>query len=66
MNVKGSIAIHRVPEKSFTYQDYLELPDNGKRYEIIEGELIELKTPYIIHQTVRGNIVFEFPWWYPS
>lgn len=57
--VKETIATYRVPKKRYTYQDYLELPDDGNRYEIIEGELIKLTTPYIIHQTVSGNIIFE-------
>jgi Uma2 family endonuclease len=59
MKVKEAIATYRVPRKTYTYQDYFEMPDDGKRYEIIDGELIELQTPYIIHQTVSGNILFE-------
>ena len=33
-----------------TYQDYLQLPDDGKRYEIIEGELYVSPAPSMKHQ----------------
>jgi len=33
------------PERTWTYEDLLALPDDGKRYEIIEGELFEMTGP---------------------
>jgi Uma2 family endonuclease len=39
----------------FTYEDYLQLPDNGKRYEIIDGELYMSPAPTTGHQRVVGN-----------
>ena len=30
------------PAGSWTYEDLLSLPDDGRRYEIIEGELYEM------------------------
>ena len=33
------------PERTWTYEDLLALPDEGKRYEIIEGELFEMTGP---------------------
>ncbi len=33
-----------------TYEDYLELPDDGKRYEIIDGELFVNPAPNVRHQ----------------
>lgn len=59
MKVKEAIATYHVPKKVYTYQDYLELPDDGNRYEIIEGELIMSPAPYTIHQEVSLNIVVE-------
>jgi Uma2 family endonuclease len=59
MKVKEAVATYRVPKKVYTYQDYLELPDDGNRYEIIEGELIMSPAPYTIHQEVSLNIVVE-------
>src|SRR5687767_9019422 len=39
-----------------TYEDYLELPDDGKRYELIAGELILNPAPIPRHQLVAGNL----------
>ena len=38
----------------FTYQDYLNLEED-KRYEVLEGELIEMPAPSTIHQRIVGN-----------
>jgi Uma2 family endonuclease len=40
----------------FTYSDYRLLPDNGKRYEILEGELLMSPSPNTKHQIVLLNI----------
>jgi len=40
----------------WTSQDLELLPDNGKRYEIIEGELYVSKQPHFHHQIVCGNV----------
>lgn len=42
----------------FTYRDYLHLPDNGKRYQIIEGELYMVPAPVPYHQKISGNLSF--------
>ncbi|MCI0694969.1 Uma2 family endonuclease [candidate division KSB1 bacterium] len=39
----------------FTYEDYLNLPDNGKRYEIINGELYMVPAPTLGHQDTIGE-----------
>ena len=36
----------------FTYADYLALPDDGKRYEIIAGDLLMSPSPNRIHQYI--------------
>ncbi len=36
--------------KPFTYEDYLHLPDDGNRYELIEGELFVTPAPGSAHQ----------------
>jgi len=59
MKVKEAIATYRVPKKIYSYQDYLELPDDRNRYEIIEGELIMSPAPFTIHQEIIGTIYFE-------
>src|SRR2546428_13857823 len=43
---------------ALTYQDYAALPDDGKRYEIHDGELWELPGPNLLHhrQAPRAGI----------
>jgi hypothetical protein len=40
----------------WTSQDLDLLPDDGKRYEIIDGELYVSKQPHFHHQIVCGNV----------
>lgn len=40
-----------------TYEDYLSLPDDRNRYEILEGELVVTPSPTFAHQEVSQNIV---------
>lgn len=51
----ASLSPHRVVA---TYADYLRMPDDGKRYEIIDGELALTPAPLIRHQAVSGNLLF--------
>ena len=39
-----------------TYQDYAALPDDGRRYEIHEGELSVTPAPGSRHQIVSANL----------
>jgi len=39
-----------------TYRDYAALPDDGKRYELYDGELIELTSPTLRHQRAIGRL----------
>jgi Uma2 family endonuclease len=41
---------------ALTYQDYAALPDDGKRYEIHDGELCEMAAPTPLHQIVSANL----------
>ena len=41
---------------ALTYQDYVALPDDGKRYEIHDGELFEMAAPTSLHQILLGNL----------
>lgn len=59
MKVKEAVATYRVPKKVYTYQDYIELPEDGKRYEIIEGELSMSPAPYMNHQFISLNLVLK-------
>jgi Uma2 family endonuclease len=48
MNISEQIAL--------TYEDYLMLPQDGKRYEIIEGELYMAPAPTTKHQRSIGGL----------
>jgi Uma2 family endonuclease len=41
-----------------TYEEFLALPDDGKHYELIEGELVLNPAPVPRHQWVVANIYF--------
>lgn len=44
----------------YTYGDYLKW-DNGKRYEIIDGQVIEISAaPYRQHQKVSAELLRQF------
>lgn len=47
-------------EKFWTYEDYRELPDDGKRYEVIGGKLYVSPSPSIRHQTLSRRVQFLF------
>ena len=46
----------RLPAGPLTYQDYAELPEDGRRYEILGGELDVSPSPKVLHQIVLGNL----------
>jgi Uma2 family endonuclease len=39
-----------------TYDDYLRFPDDGRRYELLEGEAFMVPSPTPRHQRVLGNL----------
>jgi Uma2 family endonuclease len=48
----------RIPEGKIvlTYEDYVLLPNDGKRYEILEGELAVTPAPGTKHQSASANL----------
>lgn len=46
----------RLKRSGLTYADYLQLPDDGQRYEIIDGELYVSPSPNTKHQRVSGRL----------
>src|SRR5689334_1183493 len=40
----------------FTYEDYCRLPDDGQRYELIDGEFYVTPAPTSMHQTVSRRL----------
>lgn len=62
------MALHDLPAKKLTYEDYVLIPDDGKRHEIIDGEHYVTAAPFIRHQRVvlrlalhLGNYVEAHP-----
>jgi len=45
------------PAGTWTYDDLLSLPEDGRRFEIIEGELYETPSPSWAHATVVANLI---------
>jgi len=46
------------PSGVWTYDDLLRLPDDGKRYEIIEGTLYEMPSPLFVHAQAIANLMY--------
>src|SRR5262245_16463780 len=46
-----------MPVQTWTYEDLLRLPDDGKRYEIIGGELFEMPGPNWGHAIAIANLM---------
>ncbi len=46
------------PKVRYTYEDYCELPDDGNRYEVIDGVLFMAPAPLTIHQRIVRSLFF--------
>lgn len=46
----------RPGEKKYTVDDYLAMPDEYPRYELLEGELIEMVSPTTRHQRILQRL----------
>ncbi len=57
------MALRRSDPLPMTYDEYCLLPDDGKRYQVIEGELIGSPSPNFQHQDTvwrLGKLLREF------
>jgi Uma2 family endonuclease len=45
-----------VTQPRYTYDDLRAMPDDGKRYELIDGVLVVTPAPSYEHQEVSGNV----------
>jgi len=41
----------------FTAAEYREMPDDGRRYQLVEGELFMAPAPSTYHQIVQANVL---------
>jgi Uma2 family endonuclease len=46
-------------ETLITVDDLDTMPDDGNRYEVIEGEMFVSRAPGLPHQIVSGNIFYQ-------
>jgi len=48
----------RLPAGPLTYEDYVDIPNDGRRYEILDGELCVTPAARPRHQLVSANLVW--------
>jgi Uma2 family endonuclease len=46
----------RLEKQNWTYEEYCQLPDDGNRYEVIDGRLYMSASPRTLHQTLSRRI----------
>lgn len=51
-----SLSMEKVGGSGLTYNDYLLLPDDGQRHEIIGGEHYITPAPTVVHQRFLGKL----------
>jgi Uma2 family endonuclease len=49
-----------VTTRLMTAEELAQLPDNGRRYVLLQGELIEMAPPDRMHAKRQGRLVHEF------
>lgn len=50
-------SVPQLPEQGqWTYDDWARLPDDGTRYEVIDGELYMTPPPAVFHQSASGRL----------
>lgn len=52
-----------VTQAKLTYGDYLLFPDDGRRYELIDGKQYVSPSPSTRHQRVLGRLSYAFQSW---
>jgi Uma2 family endonuclease len=57
--IQATQDIEEIHQDEWTYEDYLNLPDDGCRYEIIEGILYMSNAPSFDHQYTVMEIAFN-------
>ena len=43
-----------------TAEDFLAMPDDGKNYELVKGELVEMPSPGFMHEFVSARFALRF------
>jgi Uma2 family endonuclease len=55
---EGWVNAMALTQQRLTFEDWLTLPDDGMRYELLNGELVEIPPPTVNHQIVVGMLHF--------
>ncbi len=50
------MAIRDTAHRKLTYEDYVLIPDDGRRHEILDGEHYVTAAPYPRHQAILGEL----------
>ncbi len=53
----------RSPASKLTYEDYVTLPNDGRRYEILDGVLAVSPSPRTLHQRVARRLLVALENW---
>src|SRR6476646_1385833 len=59
----GKDPVEHVPAVKLTYDDFVLLPDDGKRHELIDGEHYVTASPNLKHQVILGNLYMVIASW---
>ena len=51
-----AVAFEHAEGYKFTYRDYLRMPDDGNRWEVIDGKLFMMAAPNTQHQEIIGEL----------
>ena len=54
-----ALALRKEDVRVWTYRDYYNMPDDGNRYEIIDGELFMMAAPNWKHQGILGELYYR-------
>ncbi len=46
-----------------TYEDYFRIPEDGNRYEVIDGVLTMCPSPVLRHQRISNNVSYQLTLW---
>lgn len=55
--------MHQPPDGRWTYEEYMKLPVENTRYEVIAGELYVTPTPPVLHQVALSQLFFPMYRW---
>lgn len=50
------MALHDLRRRKLTYEDYLLIPEDGQRHEILDGEHYVTAAPFLRHQRISSRL----------